>query len=151
MPLICQYCVFLACLCLKMKKINIRTISGTLGHAWRVSVYVYIPEIRFTHQLCDWECYKNPKNNNKIVFKTSLLWAFTSKRRKSVLFTFFYGKYQKSKLYAFSSKLQKFFQSHAWKYAHRLLASSAVLVKITSASSQKLLLQKLMNEIYNNY
>ena len=32
------------------KKIDIRTISGTLGHAWLVSVYVYVPEIRFTHQ-----------------------------------------------------------------------------------------------------
>ena len=32
------------------RKINIRTISGTLGHTWLASGYVHIPEIRFKHQ-----------------------------------------------------------------------------------------------------
>ena len=32
MPFYCQYCVlFGQCVCLKMEKINIKTISGTLG------------------------------------------------------------------------------------------------------------------------
>ena len=41
MPFFCQYCVLFGQFeCLKMKKINIRTISGTLGHAWLVSVFL---------------------------------------------------------------------------------------------------------------
>ena len=43
MPFLYQYCVvFSQCVCLKMKKVNIRTLSGTLGYASLVSVCVHI-------------------------------------------------------------------------------------------------------------
>ena len=41
--------------------------------------------------------------------KTSLWWSFTSKRRKSVLLTFFLGNIRKVSFFMFGSKLKNFF------------------------------------------
>ena len=49
------------------------------------------------------------QKQQQIVFETSLLWSFTSKRRKSVLLTFFLGNIRKVSFFAFGSKLQKIF------------------------------------------
>ena len=98
MPFFCQYCVlFGQFACLKMKKISIRTISGTLGHAWLVSVYVHIAEVTFYTPVGPnvIENVTEIPERTKIEFKIILLWTFTSKRQKSVLIAFFSGQYQK--------------------------------------------------------
>ena len=102
MPFSCKYCVlFGQFACLKMKKISIRTISGTLGHAWLVSVYVHIAEVTFYTPVGPnvIENVTEIPETTKIEFKTILLWTFSSKRQKSVLIAFFLGDIRKNKLF----------------------------------------------------
>ena len=61
---------YLASVCLwKWKIINIKKISGAGVCYGLFPVCVHIVEIRLSHQKCDWECYKNPRNNKNSVSK----------------------------------------------------------------------------------
>ena len=58
------------------------------------------------------------QKQQKIVFKTSLLWSFTSKKAEICAYNdvshFFLGNIRKVSFFEVGSKLKFFFQSHAW-------------------------------------
>ena len=136
------------CVCLKMEK---NQYQKNIRYTWvwlaSFSMSAYCLN-QMNTPVYNWKCYKNHKKQQKIVFKTSLLWSLTLKKAEMCASdnVSHSGQYRKVSFFVVGSKLQIFFSITCLMYWHCLSPVSTTWsirphVTFSVGSTQKLKLK----------